>query len=96
MAAAARAECIQLRTMGVQVIIALSHMRECSDIAFVAEAPDVDVVLSGHDHFWKLTWAHETPILTSGTDFRQMSLVKLWCGDGKPSVKVPLPTLRVL
>ena len=36
------------------VIIALTHMRIHHDIKFATEIPGIDLVLGGHDHFYKM------------------------------------------
>ena len=37
------------------LIIALTHMRLPRDKKFATECPGVDMVLGGHDHFYKIT-----------------------------------------
>ena len=37
------------------LIIALTHMRLPRDTKFATECPSIDIVLGGHDHFYKAT-----------------------------------------
>ena len=58
----------ELRGKGCQFIIALTHMRTPNDLRLAANAPEIDLILGGHDHvyekkdvrrkeiyFWKMT-----------------------------------------
>ena len=38
-----------------QLIIALTHMRLQHDTKFATECPSIDILLGGHDHFYKAT-----------------------------------------
>ena len=74
-------------------IIALTHMRLQHDLKFAAEVPGVDLVLGGHDHFykmeavtqnikkpeWKSTESEEkiVPVVKSGTDFLEFSEINI-------------------
>ena len=74
-------------------IIALTHMRLQHDLKFASEVPGVDLVLGGHDHFykaeavtqkvkkeeWKSGDAEEkiVPLVKSGTDFVEFSEINI-------------------
>ncbi|KAG9838234.1 Metallo-dependent phosphatase, partial [Aureobasidium melanogenum] len=45
----------ELRAQGAEMIIALCHQREVHDIRLAKEVPDLDIILSGHDHHYRHT-----------------------------------------
>ena len=68
----------ELRAQGAQIIIALTHAREPSDIKLAEKTPPglIDLILGGHDHFYAHQIINETHILRSGTDFKQLSYIE--------------------
>lgn len=40
----------ELRSMGAEIVIALTHMRLPNDELLCREVPEIDLVLGGHDH----------------------------------------------
>ena len=67
---------------GCDLVIALCHMREHHDVKLAAQVPGIDLVLGGHDHFYK---AQVEPmsgiaVVKSGTDFKEMSAIKMYFG----------------
>ena len=38
---------------GCDLVVALCHMREHHDVKLAAQVPGIDLVLGGHDHFYK-------------------------------------------
>ena len=75
--AVARREAQRMRAdEGCDVIIALTHMRHNNDVSFTRACPEVDIVLGGHDHFYKDEVLDTGQLLLkSGTDFKQLSHV---------------------
>ena len=67
-----------LRSQGAQIIIALTHAREPSDIKLAEKTPPglIDLILGGHDHFYAHQIINQTHILRSGTDFKQLSYIE--------------------
>ena len=67
-----------LRAQGAQIIIALTHAREPSDIKLAEKTPPglIDLVLGGHDHFYAHQIIKKTHVLRSGTDFKQLSYIE--------------------
>ena len=67
-----------LRAQGAQIIIALTHAREPSDIKLAEKTPSglIDLILGGHDHFYAHKIINETHVLRSGTDFKQLSYIE--------------------
>ena len=68
----------ELRAQGAQLIIALTHAREPSDIKLAEKTPPglIDLVLGGHDHFYGHQIINQTHVLRSGTDFKQLSYIE--------------------
>lgn len=77
---------------GCQLIIALTHMRVKHDSAFAEQVPGVDLVLGGHDHFYKIDAVTQkvkqegwkapekekiVPLVKSGTDFFDFSEINV-------------------
>eukprot|EP01012_Entosiphon_sulcatum_P009724 TRINITY_DN15552_c0_g1_i1.p1 TRINITY_DN15552_c0_g1~~TRINITY_DN15552_c0_g1_i1.p1 ORF type:complete len:817 (-),score=109.54 TRINITY_DN15552_c0_g1_i1:54-2504(-) len=86
---AAKAEIAKLKAKGAQLIVALTHMREPNDIALVEAVPEIDLVLGGHDHFYNIVETKGVKILNSGTDFKNLSFLKIWVSkEGKPKVEI--------
>ncbi|KAL8824164.1 MAG: hypothetical protein Q9170_008236, partial [Blastenia crenularia] len=67
-----------LRDQGAEIIIALTHAREPSDIKLAEKTPPglIDLILGGHDHFYAHQIINGTHILRSGTDFKQLSYIE--------------------
>ncbi|KAL8816741.1 MAG: hypothetical protein Q9191_008275 [Dirinaria sp. TL-2023a] len=67
-----------LRAQGAEIIIALTHAREPSDVKLAEKTPPglIDIVLGGHDHFYAHQLINSTHILRSGTDFKQLSYIE--------------------
>ena len=76
-----------LRARGAQLIIALTHAREPSDIKLAEKTPPglIDLILGGHDHFYGHQIINQTHVLRSGTDFKQLSYIEARRkANGKP------------
>ncbi|PHH68510.1 hypothetical protein CDD82_505 [Ophiocordyceps australis] len=77
----------QLRQQGADIVICLSHMREPNDNK-LAEQTDglLDLILGGHDHYYRHSFIKGTHVLRSGSDFKQLSYIearKRLGNDGK-------------
>ena len=68
----------KLREQGADMIIALTHQREPNDNKLAEKTPDgmVDLVLSGHDHYYQHSFINGTHVLRSGSDFKQLSYIE--------------------
>ncbi|GMH72035.1 hypothetical protein TrST_g2555 [Triparma strigata] len=67
-----------------EAVIALTHMRVPNDEKLAEEAGDcIDLICAGHDHHYdvKPVGKHGCYVLKSGTDFRDMTRVKLEFGE---------------
>jgi hypothetical protein len=67
-----------LRAQGAQIVIALTHAREPSDIKLAQKTRPglIDLILGGHDHFYSHQIVNNVHILRSGTDFKQLSYIE--------------------
>jgi 5'-nucleotidase len=76
----AKALAAELRKRGAEIVIALTHQRQPNDQQLAAdlEPGTVDLILSGHDHFYAHEVVNGTHILRSGTDFKQLSYLECW------------------
>lgn len=76
--ATARELAPQLRADGADVVICLTHQREPNDHKLAQKTPPgmIDLILGGHDHFYQHDIINGTPILRSGTDFKQLSYLE--------------------
>eukprot|EP00735_Rhodelphis_limneticus_P011357 TRINITY_DN4444_c0_g1::TRINITY_DN4444_c0_g1_i1::g.7254::m.7254 TRINITY_DN4444_c0_g1::TRINITY_DN4444_c0_g1_i1::g.7254 ORF type:complete len:930 (-),score=263.40,sp/P29240/5NTD_DIPOM/25.46/4e-33,5_nucleotid_C/PF02872.13/1.3e-33,EF-hand_7/PF13499.1/3.4e-13,EF-hand_1/PF00036.27/2.1e-05,EF-hand_1/PF00036.27/0.009,EF-hand_6/PF13405.1/2.5e-05,EF-hand_6/PF13405.1/0.43,EF-hand_8/PF13833.1/0.34,EF-hand_8/PF13833.1/0.00049,EF-hand_5/PF13202.1/0.0098,EF-hand_5/PF13202.1/0.21,Metallophos/PF00149.23/0.0064,SP len=82
-----------LRKQGVDVLIALTHMRVDNDQKCCRELGDiVDLVLGGHDHFYTVQREADFQgcvLVKSGADFRDLSIIRMTVperGTARPSV----------
>ncbi len=67
----------QLRKEGADIIVVLSHAREPNDLKLAQNmAGEVDIILSGHDHFYSYALVNGTHVLRSGSDFKQLSYIE--------------------
>lgn len=68
----------QLRREGAELVIALTHQRQPNDerLARGLEPGTIDIILSGHDHFYAHSVINGTHVLRSGTDFKQLSYLE--------------------
>ncbi|XP_063691937.1 mannosylglucosyl-3-phosphoglycerate phosphatase-like isoform X2 [Bolinopsis microptera] len=62
---------------GVDLVVALTHMRWNNDRRLAACAKHVDLILGGHDHNYGVEQVNNRTIIKSGTDFRELSKVTL-------------------
>ncbi|KAF3931362.1 Apyrase [Dactylellina cionopaga] len=65
----------KLREEGAEMIICVSHAREPNDVKLAKELPEglFDIILGGHDHHYAHQIVNGTPVLRSGTDFKNLS-----------------------
>ncbi|KAI6789456.1 5'-nucleotidase [Hortaea werneckii] len=73
----------QLRAEGADMVIALTHQRQPNDEKLARDLTPgtIDLILSGHDHFYAHAVVNETHVLRSGTDFKQLSYLECWRKD---------------
>ncbi|XP_011270722.1 hypothetical protein CAOG_09034 [Capsaspora owczarzaki ATCC 30864] len=71
----------KLRDEGADIVIALTHMREPNDVELARRVDGLDFVLGGHDHFDAVHLVNGTVVVKSGTDFRNLSEIKMRMRD---------------
>ncbi|XP_078337101.1 mannosylglucosyl-3-phosphoglycerate phosphatase-like [Crassostrea virginica] len=69
--------CKDLKQKGVDLIIALTHMRWPNDRLLAEQVPGIDLILAGHDHDYGIEIVNDTNIVKSGTDFRNLSKITI-------------------
>ena len=64
---------------GVDLVIALTHMRAPNDELLASQVSDIHLILGGHDHSPQADFVppYGTLLLKSGTDFREFSVLKV-------------------
>lgn len=68
----------ELKKQGADLIIALTHQREPNDVKLAENTSGlIDLILAGHDHFYKHHIVNGTHIVRSGYDFKQLSYLEL-------------------
>ncbi|XP_067652872.1 mannosylglucosyl-3-phosphoglycerate phosphatase-like [Haliotis asinina] len=71
------------KEQGCEMVIALTHMRWPNDQRLAEMVPDIDIILGGHDHDYGVEMVNNKYIVKSGTDFRNLSNIKVTrSGDG--------------
>ena len=70
-----KALCAELKAEGAQIIIAITHSRGPNDIILAQGVPDIDIILGGHDHDYYIFNTNNTPILNSGCNFINATVV---------------------
>jgi len=71
-----------LRARGCDLVVALTHSRSPNDERLAREAPGLDLILGGHDHDVYRRVVAGTPVIKSGTDFRELTRVVVTLGEG--------------
>lgn len=76
-----------LREQGADIIIALTHAREPSDVKLAEKTPPglIDLILGGHDHFYGHQLINGAHILRSGTDFKNLSYIEAYRSPVTPA-----------
>ena len=89
----------ELRERGAEVVIAITHSRNDVDCELADRVPGLDLILGGHDHGYALYESAQTgvPMVKSGTDFRDLTSVKITVDGGgeDATVKVAWPPGRI-
>ncbi|PBP20195.1 putative 5'-nucleotidase [Diplocarpon rosae] len=66
-----------LRAQGAEIIVAVTHQREPNDNKLAQKTDGlIDIILGGHDHFYKHSIISGTHVLRSGSDFKQLSYIE--------------------
>eukprot|EP00906_Rhabdomonas_costata_P011405 RCo016233 len=74
----AQTEIASLKKQGCNMIIALTHMREENDERFLQAVPQVDLLLGGHDHFYKVADVDGVKLIKSSADFQNTTYIQVF------------------
>jgi len=83
----------ELKDVGADLVVALTHFREPNDLRLLEEVEDIELVLGGHDHNYSVKECEGGGrwMVKSGTDFRNLSRIVVDFernGDGSPHIEV--------
>lgn len=68
---------------GVDLVIALTHMRVPNDRRLAEESSGIDLILGGHDHHYEVFETNGVAVVKSGTDFRNLTRIRIsYAGNG--------------
>eukprot|EP00754_Rhynchopus_humris_P010205 Rhum_TRINITY_DN14133_c0_g1::Rhum_TRINITY_DN14133_c0_g1_i2::g.70096::m.70096/K01081/E3.1.3.5; 5'-nucleotidase len=71
-----------LKHEGAEIVIALTHNRLAMDKELTNRCPSIDLLLGGHDHFYKK--ALDARVIKSGEEFQWLSEVQITLDDAPP------------
>lgn len=75
----------ELRAEGVDLVVALTHMRLPNDQLFANNVQGVDLVLGGHDHFYHVETINGILLAKSDSDFKCYTQIDVTFCNGKPT-----------
>ncbi|KAK9503675.1 hypothetical protein O3M35_010185 [Rhynocoris fuscipes] len=84
----------QLKQEGCDLVIALTHMRMPNDIKLAESCDEIDLILGGHDHIYKVANINNKYVVKSGTDFQKFSKIIL-SFDNAPQMDVKIEEIKV-
>jgi len=84
----ARKTAIFLRQQGAEIVLAITHNRLANDYKLTEAVPEIDLLLGGHDHFYKADLPKR--IVKTGEEWRWLSRVEIELKSGS---KAPIVTL---
>eukprot|EP01062_Namystynia_karyoxenos_P003914 TRINITY_DN1137_c1_g1_i1.p1 TRINITY_DN1137_c1_g1~~TRINITY_DN1137_c1_g1_i1.p1 ORF type:complete len:1726 (+),score=510.42 TRINITY_DN1137_c1_g1_i1:103-5280(+) len=77
-----------LKNRGAEIVLALTHNRLAQDKEVTARCPSIDLLLGGHDHFYKKDLSNR--LVKSGEEFQWMSEITITVPDvDAEGTKVP-------
>merc|ERR1712124_133346 len=72
----------------VDLVVAVIHMPWEEQLQLVEAAPDIDLVLSGHDHFWKYQRLNGVDVVEGDINLEKISVVDIeYFKNTKPLIK---------
>lgn len=74
---AASREAKQLRAEGCDLVVALTHMRLNNDLLLAQRCSEVDLILGGHDHLSQAEMHCACPVIKSGSDFQELTVIRV-------------------
>ncbi|CAE7539071.1 yfkN, partial [Symbiodinium sp. KB8] len=88
---AGTAAAAQLRLQGVDIVIALTHMRLPNDRRLADGVPGIDLILGGHDHAVAAEMLGGVPLVKSGTDFENLTEISVMLRERPTAEGDPAP-----
>lgn len=73
----------QMKAMGADVIVALTHQSMADDVRLLREVPEIDLVVGGHEHDVMRQVEGGRLIVKAGSDNRYLGVVDLTVQDGR-------------
>jgi 2',3'-cyclic-nucleotide 2'-phosphodiesterase (5'-nucleotidase family) len=89
-ASTARTQASDLRDLGAEVVIGLTHIDARDDVAILDQLGHVgpDLILGGHDHSLQTTWVGSRPVIKGDADAARIRVVHVSVHpDGRVSVR---------
>lgn len=83
-----------LRQNGAEIVLAITHNRLSNDYKLMDAVPEIDLLLGGHDHFYKNDLSKR--IVKSGEEWRWLSKVEIELKRGNPKPIVRLETVEIV
>eukprot|EP00041_Stephanoeca_diplocostata_P041795 m.8968 g.8968 ORF g.8968 m.8968 type:complete len:429 (+) comp6786_c0_seq1:991-2277(+) len=78
--------------MGCDVVLALTHNRLARDRELTKRCPSIDLLLGGHDHFFKQDLKHR--IIKSGQEFEYLTRISILIGeDGSKKIETKIDSI---
>jgi len=74
---AASREAKQLRAEGCDLVVALTHMRLNNELLLAERCSEVDLILGGHDHLSRAELHCDCPVIKSGSDFEELTVIRV-------------------
>lgn len=85
----------QLKQEGCDMVIALTHMRMPNDIKLAENCEEIDLILGGHDHIYRVEKICNRWIVKSGTDFNHFSKISLKYETGSNTPDIAIEEIKV-
>ncbi|KPL94019.1 5' nucleotidase-like protein [Sarcoptes scabiei] len=79
----------------VDIVIALTHMRNHNDIKLAENVDEIDLILGGHDHIYDVKLINKKYLIKSGTDFRQFSKIEMIVSEQREIVDIKVEEVAV-
>jgi 5'-nucleotidase len=89
--AAVKAQVVEMKSAGVQIIVALTHQALSDDSNLAAMVPDIDIIVGGHEHdnYYAFRGVHEVPVYRADANARTVYVHDIFYNktSGKTSIQ---------
>ncbi len=76
---------------GVDIVVALTHMRLPNDQKLARAVDDIDIILGGHDHSYAAQMLNGVAIIKSGSDFEHLTELEIMLREQPLAKDAPAP-----